>query len=386
MYIHYTLYIIYIHYTRLSLSKEIISLFIFEFVIAVCWDCSANILYIIVLILYPLMLKLFFSFRLSLEMSEVNESQEMRFQADEHSQQEQIEGEDVPNTIRSHELEYDGGVPMQSDSPPASQNLELNALALVISAPDGIQEFMQRSDFSPDFYDAAMAKVVACERDAAQLHRSYNFYIGKLRTAASLCMDSQQAQCGHLLKAALAGLKLTRNTSRALLLDINKFGQIALDQHKLIRDTKDELDQVGRQLGEQQRINKELERDLDDAHRIVEEESLVQLHEQMQLLQDENKSLADTVDLLQSSHPAYDIVLAQQSNEDEAAAAAAVASDQVADIEIYVLDENYTDGEAAFSDNDAEEEGHNTEEVEWDETNIGTEVTLHSLLIGEAEE
>ena len=284
------------------------------------------------------MLELFFLFRLYPEMADLNETHQ------EPSGQEEMEREDVPNT-----------------------------------------------NFLPNFYDSAMGKVVACERHARHLQRLYNFYIGKLRTV-SLCMDSSQSPWtlhprygevhpSNLLKAALTGLKLTRNTSRSLLCDIHSFGQIAWDQHKFICDMKDELDQVRGQLGEQQKMNEELKRDLAAAVKRVQEESLVLMHEQMQRLQDENKALADTLGQLQSSHSESNIELRQQIDQD--GANATEASNQEADIQIYVLNENYTDGEVDLSESDVEE--LNNAEVVWDEVYTDAEVGLQSLILGKEE-
>ena len=142
----------------------------------------------------------------------------------------------------------------------------------MISTADENQEIHQ-SDLGTDFYAAAMENVDNCEKEAEQLWRMHNtlrsYFRGKLH-ADSWCLPSTQSENSHrqgrndhlsrILRTTFTGLTSAQETCHYLLTDIHKLRKNVTSQGELISDLKEELDQIGAVLGEQQRINKELKR------------------------------------------------------------------------------------------------------------------------------
>ena len=263
----------------------------------------------------------------------------------------------------------------------------------MISTADENQEIHQ-SDLGTDFYAAAMENVDNCEKEAEQLWRMHNtlrsYFRGKLH-ADSWCLPSTQSENSHrqgrndhlsrILRTTFTGLTSAQETCHYLLTDIHKLRKNVTSQGELISDLKEELDQIGAVLGEQQRINKELKRNWDAAKEIIEEQSMQQLLTLVRGLQDENKSLAKQLNQLQSSNDVSEQEQRQQEDEDgERGVNVENYSDEENDIEVgEEMRENSTDAEVF------EGGRYIVGSADWDEAYTVSESSLRILNITKEE-
>ena len=304
---------------------------------------------------------------------------------------------------REHEFPTVEAAQQQVDS----LNVQEEEQNRMISEVDENQEIHQSNSH---LHVTVMGNVDNCERRAGQLRRMLitlgTYFRGKLHTDSWVMPSRSQtenshSQVGnghplHILRAALTGLTFAQETCNALLADIRKFRKNAWRQGELILDLKDELDQMGSVLGEQQRINKELKKNWDVPNENIEEQSLQQLIAFARRLQDENKSLAAQLDQLQSSNEVGEQGQAQHAVEDRDPDMILVSNivlesdDENYTDEENALEENITDAEDDMSENHADEEafegeGYIAEEDDWDEAYTASETALRILNITKEE-
>ena len=156
--------------------------------------------------------------------------------------------------------------------------------------------------FSPKFYEVTMKRANDCEDEVRKLRRMHDCFIFNLRNFNSI-MDLPPPLRSGVLRAE--GVAHPSNLLKDVVIALEQSGQTCADLlnsiHELLNDIhglsfaniKAELDLVGDELKKEQERNRDLEADLEAAQNIVKEHSLVQIHERMEHLKDENRGLTD---------------------------------------------------------------------------------------------